>query len=174
MQLAHNPITKILNEKLKSFDFNNLEHLMFQKERVNQFVYKLGDLLVDLTRQPLNQEIKEELIKLARASNIQQKIQNMISGKKINISENRSVGHLGLRNPDRFKSNDWLKLKKFTNKILAEKKINHIINIGIGGSDLGPLMVNKALKPFTTGLKISYASNVDPSNMSDILENCDP
>ena len=174
MQLAHNPITKILNEKLKSFDFNNLEYLMFQKERVNQFEYRLGDLVVDLTRQPLNQEIKEELIKLARASNIQQKIKDMISGEKINISENRSVGHFALRNPNRFKSNEWLKLIKFTNKILAEKKINHIINVGIGGSDLGPLMVNKALKPFTTGLTISYASNVDPSNMSDILENCDP
>ena len=157
MQLAHNPITKILNEKLKSFDFNNLEYLMFQKERVNQFEYRLGDLVVDLTRQPLNQEIKEELIKLARASNIQQKIKDMISGEKINISENRSVGHFALRNPNRFKSNEWLKLIKFTNKILAEKKINHIINVGIGGSDLGPLMVNKALKPFTTGLTISYA-----------------
>ena len=174
MQLAHNPITKILNEKLKSFDFNNLEYLMCQKERVNQFQYKLKDLVVDLTRQPLNQEIKNELIKLARVSNIQQKIQNMVSGQKINISENRSVGHFGLRNPNRFKSNEWLKLSKFTNKVLAEKKINHIINVGIGGSDLGPLMVNKALKPFATDLKISYASNVDPSNMSDILENCDP
>ena len=174
MQLAHNPITKILNEKLKSFDFNNLEYLMCQKERVNQFQYKLKDLVVDLTRQPLNQEIKNELIKLAKASNIQQKIQNMVSGQKINISQNRSVGHFGLRNPNRFKSNEWLKLSKFTNKVLAEKKINHIINVGIGGSDLGPLMVNKALKPFATDLKISYASNVDPSNMSDILENCDP
>ena len=96
MQLAHNPITKILNEKLKSFDFNNLEYLMCQKERVNQFQYKLKDLVVDLTRQPLNQEIKNELIKLARVSNIQQKIQNMVSGQKINISENKSVGHLNL------------------------------------------------------------------------------
>ena len=69
MQLVHNPITKILNEKLKSFDFNNLEYLMCQKERVNQFQYKLKDLVVDLTRQPLNQEIKNELIKLARVSN---------------------------------------------------------------------------------------------------------
>ena len=158
MQLAHNPITKILNEKLKSFDFNNLEYLMCQKERVNQFQYKLKDLVVDLTRQPLNQEIKNELIKLAKASNIQQKIQNMISGKKINISENRSVGHFDLRNPNRFKSNEWLKFSKFTNKVLAEKKINHIINVGIGGSDLGPLMVNKALKPFATDLKIGKVS----------------
>ena len=137
MQLAHNPITKILNEKLKSFDFNNLEYLMCQKERVNQFQYKLKDLVVDLTRQPLNQEIKNELIKLARVSNIQQKIQNMVSGQKINISENRSVDHFGLRNPNRFKSNEWLKLSKFTNKVLAEKKITKL------PKTMGPIPIKK-------------------------------
>ena len=77
-------------------------------------------------------------------------------------------------NANRFQTKEWIKLKNFANKILDEKEINHIVNIGIGGSDLGPFMVTEALKSYSTGIKISYVSNLDPSQISDLLENCDP
>ena len=93
MQLAHNPITKILFEKLKSNGIPNLQNLMFKKDRMKHFEFKLGDLTIDLTRQLLDEEIKDDLVKLAKASNIKQKIMEMFSGKKINTSENRSVDH---------------------------------------------------------------------------------
>ena len=174
MQLAHNPITKILFEKLKSNGIPNLQNLMFKKDRIKHFEFKLGDLTIDLTRQLLDEEIKDDLVKLAKASNIKQKIMDMFSRKKINTSENRSVDHFSLRNPKRFQTKEWIKLKNFANKILDEKEINHIVNIGIGGSDLGPFMVTEALKSYSTGIKISYVSNIDPSQISDLLENCDP
>ena len=155
MQLAHNPITKILFEKLKSNGIPNLQNLMFKKDRIKHFEFKLGDLTIDLTRQLLDEEIKDDLVKLAKASNIKQKIMDMFSRKKINTSENRSVDHFSLRNPNRFQTKEWIKLKNFVNKILDEKEINHIVNIGIGGSDLGPFMVTEALKSYSTGIKIS-------------------
>jgi hypothetical protein len=82
MQLAHNPITKILFEKLKSNGIPNLQNLMFKKDRIKHFEFKLGDLTIDLTRQLLDEEIKDDLVKLAKASNIKQKIMDMFSGKK--------------------------------------------------------------------------------------------
>ena len=66
MQLAHNPITKILIEKLKSNGIPNLQNLMFKKDRMKHFEFKLGDLTIDLTRQLLDEEIKDDLVKLAK------------------------------------------------------------------------------------------------------------
>ena len=109
MQLAHNPITKILFEKLKSNGIPNLQNLMFKKDRMKHFELKLGDLTIDLTRQLIDEEIKDDLVKLAKASNIKQKIMDMFSRKKINTSENRSVDHFSLRNPNRFQTKEWQK-----------------------------------------------------------------
>jgi len=97
MQLAKNPITKTLNEKLKYKDFKNINKLLSDEDRLNDFQFNLGDLNVDITRQSLDKEIKDDLIKLAKKSNIKEKIKAMNSGSKINFSENRSVDHLNLR-----------------------------------------------------------------------------
>ena len=117
MQLAKNPITKTLNEKLKYKDFKNINKLLSDEDRLNDFQFNLGDLNVDITRQSLDKEIKDDLIKLAKKSNIKEKIKAMNSGSKINFSENRSVDHLNLRKVERFNTQEWDKLVTFTNSI---------------------------------------------------------
>ena len=174
MQLAKNPITKILNEKLKYKDFKNINKLLSHEGRLNDFQFNLGDLNIDITRQALDKEIKDDLIKLAINSDIKEKIKAMTSGTKINFSENRSVDHLNLRKVERFNTQEWAKLVTFTNSILTSKKFEYIVNVGIGGSDLGPMMINQALKDFHQGPEIFYVSNIDPTNMSDVLEKCNP
>ena len=96
----------------------------------------------------------------------------MESGSKINFSENRSVDHLNLRKVERFNTQEWEKIVTFTNNILTSKKFEYIVNVGIGGSELGPMMINQALKDFHQGPKIFYVSNIEPTNMSDVLEKC--
>ena len=174
MQLAHNPLTEIIFEKLKSNDFNNLQKLMFEDGRADQFEFQLGDFIVDLTRQSLNTDIKNDLIELARKSNIKEKIHDMTSGKIINKSESKSVDHFNLRHPDRFKSKEWLKLINFSNLVINKLNITRVVNIGIGGSHLGPSMVTDALKPYKSNINVSYVSNLDPSDISDVLEQSDP
>ena len=89
MQLSQNPITKIINEKLKFKDFNNLSNLIFDQERITEFYFKFQDLNIDITRQNIDKEIKDDLINLAKKTKIKSKIKQMISGAKINRSENR-------------------------------------------------------------------------------------
>ena len=174
MQLADNPITKILREKLQEKNFDNLDKLINEVDRTNEFQLKLGDLLIDFTRQSLDAEIKKDLIELAKKSNILQKIKQISNGKKINFSENRSVDHFKLRQINRQYSQEWKKLVGFVNESLIKRKYEFIVNIGIGGSDLGPLMINESLKDFHNGPKIFYVSNIDPTNIFDILKKCNP
>ena len=174
MQLADNPITKIIFEKLKRKDFKNLHHLIFDEERSSEFQYELLDFKVDITRQSLDKEMKEDLINLAKEINIKVKINELVSGAKVNFSENRSVDHFNLRKEERFKTQEWKKLQGFVQHIHNKNNFKHIINMGIGGSDLGPLMVNQALKSFYKTPEILYVSNIDPINISEIFVKCDP
>jgi len=174
MQLADNPITKVILEKLKRKDFRNLNHLIFDEQRSSEFQYELQDLKIDITRQSLDEEIKRDLIDLAREINIKSKISELVSGAKVNLSENRSVGHFKLRKEERFKTQEWRKLRTFVKNISIKKNFKQIVNIGIGGSELGPLMVNQALKSFYKTPEISYVSNIDPTNISEIFVKCNP
>ncbi len=174
MQLANNPITKIINEKLKHKNFSNINQFLADEERLSEFRYNLGDLNVDITRQSLDKEIKNDLINLAKKSDVKEKIKAMIAGSKVNISENRSVDHFNLRKIDRFASQEWAKLVNFSNDVLITKKYKYIVNVGIGGSYLGPMMTTQALKDFHEGPKIFYVSDIDPTDLSDVLEKCDP
>ena len=174
MQLANNPITKILNEKLKHKNFNNISQFLSDKERLNEFQFNLGDLNVDITRQSIDKEIKDDLIMLAKKSDVKEKIKAMVAGSKVNISENRSVDHFNLRKIERYDSQEWAKLVNFSNNVLATRKYEYIINIGVGGSYLGPMMTTQALKDFHDGPEIFFVSDIDPTDMSDVLEKCNP
>lgn len=143
MQLADNPITKVIFEKLKFKDFNNLSNLIYDQERIAEFQFKFHDFKIDITRQTLDKEIKNDLINLAKKAKIKSKIKKMVSGFKINQSENRSVDHFDLRKKERFETQEWKNLINFTNVILNKRSFKTIVNVGIGGSDLGPLMVNQ-------------------------------
>ena len=174
MQLADNPITKVIFEKLKFKDFNNLSNLIYDQERIAEFQFKFHDFKIDITRQTLDKEIKNDLINLAKKAKIKSKIKKMVSGFKINQSENRSVDHFDLRKKERFETQEWKNLINFTNVILNKRSFKTIVNVGIGGSDLGPLMVNQALESFYKGPKIFYVSNIDPINLIEVFEKCDP
>ena len=174
MQLADNPITKIILDKLKYKDFRNLNHLIFDEKRSSEFQYELQDFKIDITRQSLDKEIKKDLIDLAKETKIKTKINELISGAKVNLSENRSVDHFSLRKEERFKTQEWKKLRNFVQNISSKNNFKHIVNIGIGGSDLGPLMVNKALKSFYKIPDILYVSNIDPTKISEIFIKCNP
>ena len=113
MQLADNPITKIIFEKLKRKDFKHLNHLIFDEERSSEFQYELLDFKVDITRQSLDKDIKRDLIDLAKEINIKAKISELVSGTRVNLSENRSVDHFNLRKKERFKTQEWKKIQGF-------------------------------------------------------------
>src|SRR5512136_2701210 len=136
-------------------------------QRFEQFSLQTGDILFDYSKNRVTQETMQLLCDLARQANLQQKIEAMFSGQKINISENRAVLHTALRN----RSNrpilvDGEDVMPEVNRVLGQirafstavrsgewrgysgQTITDIVNIGIGGSDLGPKMVTEALKPY--------------------------
>ncbi len=150
-------------------------------QRFDCFSLQWGDILFDYSKNRVTRETMELLFDLARQANLEQKIQAMFSGKKINTTENRAVLHIALRN----RSNrpilvDGVDVMLEVNAVLEHirsfseairsgawrgytgKPIMDIVNIGIGGSDLGPKMVCEALKPYgKSDLRVHFVSNVD-------------
>ncbi|MBL6679740.1 MAG: glucose-6-phosphate isomerase, partial [Alphaproteobacteria bacterium] len=78
MQLADNPITKILNKKLKLKNFENLSELVNKRDRLKNFQFNFEDLIVDITRQSLDEDVRNDLIELAKFANIKEKIQDLV------------------------------------------------------------------------------------------------
>ena len=152
----------------------SLKKLMKQKDREIDFCYSLDGFWIDISRHHINKTILDKLINLGDAASIQDKFSMLKKGEHINRTENRPVLHTKLRHPNRRKTDEWLKLVSFSEKLRASQNIETIINIGIGGSDLGPAMVTNALRTFHGRQKIRFVSNVDPSDLNDNLANCDP
>ena len=174
MQLTDNPYFKILIKEAKEISSVSLNDLMNQKNRVDDFCFSLDPLWVDMTRQFITPTIFDNLIKLAEASGIEEKFSKLANGEPINKTENRPVLHTKLRQKERYKSAEWQKLTSFCEQVRSNKNIRTIVNIGIGGSDLGPSMVTSALKPFQGNQNIRFVSNVDPADLNDNLLDCDP
>ena len=174
MQLTDNPYFKILVKEAKEINSVSLNNLINQKNRVNDFCFSLDSLWVDITRQFITPSIFDNLIKLAEASKVEKKFSELANGKPINKTEKRPVLHTKLRQKDRYESAEWQKLASFSEQIRSDKNIHTIVNIGIGGSDLGPSMVTSALKPFYGSQKIKFVSNIDPADLNDNLADCDP
>ncbi len=169
---------------------------MFDQDptRFSKFSIQFEDLLFDFSKNIINEETLNLLFKLAEETNIKDAIEKMFSGDKINETENRAVLHTALRNRSNTpvivdgkdvmpEINAVLKqMKKFSNDVISgqwrgytEKSITDIINIGIGGSDLGPVMVTEALKPYAKpNIKVHFVSNVDGTHMAETLKTLDP
>ena len=99
----------------------------------------------------------------------------MFAGKAINLSEDRPVLHCRLRTPDYRQSEAYQKADHILPKdVRANQNIKSIVNLGIGGSDLGPAMVTAGLAGFHDGPAVHYVGNVDPHALYDILAQCDP
>ena len=155
---------------------------------------ELGDILFDYSKNRITQETMRLLFDLARQANLAGKIEAMFSGEKINTTENRAVLHVALRN----RSNrpilvDGEDVMPEVNRVLAKmrafseavrsgawkgytgKAITDVVNIGIGGSDLGPKMVCEALKPYgKPGLRVHFVSNVDSTDLVETLKLVNP
>jgi glucose-6-phosphate isomerase len=158
-----------------------LLHSLFQEGRFKEFSAIHGDLLLDFSKHYLNSETLSLLTQLAEECGLQEAIDAMFAGEKINYTENRAVLHTALRAPaaDQLPevSEALAKMTAFVADVHSGKwsgargsKIRDIVNIGIGGSDLGPAFVVDALATFATGdVNLHFASNVDPSHLNDIL-----
>lgn len=162
--------------------------------RFEEFSVSLGSLLLDYSKNRVTKETMDLLIKLAQEAGLEKAREAMFSGKKINITENRAVLHTALRNrsnlPVFVDGKDVMpqikavleKMKKFSDAVrdgewkgATGKAMTDVINIGIGGSDLGPVMVVEALKHYQKkGLNSHFVSNVDGTHMAETLKNLNP
>jgi glucose-6-phosphate isomerase len=163
-------------------------------ERFNKFSLHLDEMLVDLSKNRITEQTLELLTELAEELELPAAIESMFRGEPINATEGRAVLHTALRNfsDDRLEidGEDILaevrdvqqQMKNFCEKLhsgewkgYTGQQINHIVNIGIGGSDLGPQMVCEALKSYKKeGLDISFISNVDGTDAAEVLRHLNP
>jgi len=152
-----------------------------------------NEILIDFSKNRITEKTLTLLLNLAKEMDVKSAIRSMFSGSKINFTENRPVLHIALRNRSNFpiildnfdimtEVNDVLKKMKFFSELVIKgiwkgytgKSISDIVNIGIGGSDLGPYMVTEALRPYKNHLNIHYVSNIDGSHLSEVLKKIDP
>lgn len=162
-------------------------------ERFARFSTTLGDLLLDYSKCAVNDKVLDGLEALAKAAKVEEKRDAMFRGDIINITEERAVLHTALRN----RSNrpilvDGKDVMPDVNGVLAAmgafadgirsgalkgatgKKITDVVNIGIGGSDLGPVMATLALAPFHDGPRLHFVSNIDGAHIAETLKLVDP
>ena len=161
------------------------------KDRFNKFSVQRENLLLDFSKNHIDDKMMKLFSQLLDEIDLKGKMKDFYNGKKINTSENRSVLHFLLRGSYNSKTKELYyrdvkkgldKLKSFSKKFRngdikgnSGKKIKNIINIGIGGSDLGPKMICEALKCYSNrDIQNYFISNVDPSNLSEVLQNIDP
>ncbi len=158
-------------------------------ERFKRFSLQFNDILIDYSKNIISEETLQLLIELANETELPKAIRSMYSGEPINQTENRAVLHVALRNrsnsPTQVNGADVMPLvnkalaqiKLFSTKLLGGehtgytgKAITDVVNIGIGGSDLGPLMVTEALKPYWKNITPHFVSNIDGSHIAETLK----
>ncbi len=161
--------------------------------RFEKFTLKLDDILVDYSKNIINQETIDLLLELAKEVELESAIDSMFKGDRINQTEGRSVLHTALRNKSAesvFADGEDVmpnvkkvlsQMKSFSDKLISGewkgytgKAITDIVNIGIGGSDLGPLMVCEALKPYHKNITPHFVSNVDGTHIAEVTKHLNP
>ncbi|EFP7106054.1 glucose-6-phosphate isomerase [Shigella flexneri] len=163
-------------------------------DRFSKFSATFDDqMLVDYSKNRITEETLAKLQDLAKECDLAGAIKSMFSGEKINRTENRAVLHVALRNrsntPILVDGKDVMpevnavleKMKTFSEAIISGewkgytgKAITDVVNIGIGGSDLGPYMVTEALRPYKNHLNMHFVSNVDGNHISEVLKKVNP
>ena len=163
-------------------------------DRFSKFSATFGDqMLVDYSKNRITEETLAKLQDLAKECDLAGAIKSMFSGEKINRTENRAVLHVALRNrsntPILVDGKDVMpevnavleKMKTFSEAIISGewkgytgKAITDVVNIGIGGSDLGPFMVTEALRPYKNHLNMHFVSNVDGTHIAEVLKKVNP
>jgi glucose-6-phosphate isomerase len=205
MKLASTPEWKALESDAKEWTTagSRIEDLFkSEKGRIESFSFQLDEVFVDLSKNSVSQSTQKHLNQLALASGVEAYRDRMYSGEKINFTEGRAVLHIALRNviynkgifssvsPIVVDGKDIMpgvvdtlnKMGVFTEKVRSGewkgatgKSIKTIVNIGIGGSDLGPKMLTRALTPYIKdGLQIKFVSNVDGTDIMENIKGLDP
>ncbi|MBS2024882.1 MAG: glucose-6-phosphate isomerase [Deltaproteobacteria bacterium] len=162
-------------------------------DRFKKLTLRLGDLLIDYSKHRVTDETLGLLLQLARERGVEALRDQMFAGDKINLTEHRAVLHIALRNrgnrPILVDGQDVMpdvngvlaRMRAFADQVRSGawtgatgKRIKHIVNIGIGGSDLGPVMASEALKPYwQDGLSAHFVSNVDGTHIAEALKHAD-
>ena len=183
-------------EKLEAEGIDLKAWFAADPERVNKLSFDAGDLHFDLSKNLVTDETVKLLCDLAREVKLEERRDAMFSGEHINTTEDRAVLHTALRRPasekgqlivdgqdvvadvhevldrmyafaERVRSGEW--------KGVTGKRIEHLVSIGIGGSDLGPVMAYEALRPYAdAGIDCRYISNIDPNDQAEKLRGLDP
>ncbi|RUQ23589.1 glucose-6-phosphate isomerase [Kocuria sp. HSID16901] len=165
-------------------------------QRAENFTVTAGDLVADLSKNLVTEETRSLLLKLAEDAGVEKRRDAMFAGEHINVTEDRAVLHTALRRPrgaspelvvdgqnidedvhevlakiydfaDRVRSGEWTGV--------TQRPIETVVNIGIGGSDLGPVMAYEALKPYAQdGLSARFISNIDPTDSAETIADLDP
>ena len=184
------------HDELVSSGFSLKEAFAADAGRVERLSFDMDDLRFDLSKNLVDERTLSLLCDLAREVGLEQRRDAMFSGEHINTTEDRAVLHTALRRPaedagrlvvdgqdcvadvrevldrmyafaERVRSGEW--------KGVTGKRIEHVMSIGIGGSDLGPVMVYEALKPYAdAGIDCRYVSNIDPNDMAEKVKGLDP
>ena len=193
-----NPTTTLAWEKLQAH-YEAIQNTSIKElfeanaKRFEQFSIQYPSLLVDYSKNRINEETIQLLVDLAKETGVDQAIQQMFSGETINVTEGRAVLHTALRN----RSNEEVlvdgkdvmpqinavldQMKAFSEQVISGawkgytgKEIKDVVNIGIGGSDLGPVMVTEALKHYKTRLNVHFVSNIDGTHLAETFKVVNP
>lgn len=193
--MSNDPVKKpewaALTEHHKSISSQSMRDLFAKDEqRFDKFSIKVPGLLFDYSKNLITGDTVEKLVALAKASGVEAWRERMFSGDKINTTERRAVLHTALRarkdsvikvdgeNIVPYVQDVLERMKKFSGDVRSGawkghtgKKLHHIVNLGIGGSDLGPYMVCEALKPYIPAdIDMHFVSNVDGTHLSETLK----
>ena len=175
---------KALKENQKATSDRRILSLFGDKDRARAFSVQTDDLFFDYSKTNIDQDALDALILLAENGDIPAKRDAMFSGQRINETEGRAVLHTALRNPSTLVEVDGEdislgivqtldRMENFARSI-RESEYTDLVNIGIGGSDLGPAMAYLALAPYADGPNCHFVSNVDGAQISDTLAGLDP
>jgi len=156
-------------------------------DRATRFVVEVGGLRIDYSKQRIDDDVMAGLIDLAERGGVAPRRDAMFAGEHINVTEDRPVMHVALRAP---RSATMMvdgvdvvpevhavldQMTAFADRVRADERINHVVNIGIGGSDLGPAMAYRALDGYRhERIRCSFVSNVDGADIDAVLRGSDP
>ena len=193
-----NPMTTNAWNRLEEYHFEfEGKHMkeLFANDanRFQKYSVRFEDILIDFSKNIIDDEVREALVALAAECGLKDATESMFTGQKINVTEDRAVLHIALRNrsntPIVVDGEDVMpevnavleQMKAFSEEVISGnwkgytgKSITDIVNIGIGGSDLGPLMVTEALKPYKNHLNLHFVSNVDGTHIAETLKKVNP
>ncbi|MDO4258526.1 MAG: glucose-6-phosphate isomerase [Actinomycetaceae bacterium] len=183
-----------LDSRAQEFDMDLRAEFAADPQRAEKWSRTAGDLYVDLSKNLIDDALLADLLALAEHTQVEQLRDAMYSGEHINTTEDRAVLHTALRRPKTDSLNvdgqdviadvhDVLeRIYSFADRVrdgqwvgVTGKPVSTVVNVGIGGSDLGPVMAYEALKPYVKeGLECRFISNIDPTDAGEVTKDLDP